>query len=954
VATSITNVNTVATDIANVNTNATNIASINTNATNITDIQNASANAAIATTKAAEAAVSATAAEAAFDSFDDRYLGSKAANPTVDNDGNALVAGALYFNTTVSLMKVYTGAAWYTVGGPFVELSGGNMTGNLTFGDSDEIIMGAAGDLTIFHNGTDSYIQDQGTGNLIIGSNGTSISIHDFVGSQDMAKFTIGGSAELYHNGVKKIETTATGVDVTGNIVVSGNVDGRDVAADGSKLDNIAANANNYVHPNHTGEVTSTGDGATVITDNVVDEANLKVSNTPTDGYFLSAQSGNTGGLTWAAVPAGYTDADVDTHLNTSTATSGEVLSWTGTDYDWIAAGGGGGGASAQTIDIKTADYTVVSGDLGKIIKYVGAGADRTVTLTAGATLGDGFHVTILNANIGADERVVIDANGTERFGWQNGPQTITLSRGELIRIIWDNTGGRWIIGEGGFNLAMRSDVNPSTSAAAGDGSSSAIAMGYNAQSQGSHSVAIGRAYASGTDSFAAAIANNTSSYGAQGTGSISIGTSSKSTALASTAVGYGALSTHVASSAFGTSATTTATNQIALGGSGITARISGAYTLPTSDGTNGQVLTTDGSGAVTFADAGGGAALELYAENPSSPTTPSATGTNAVAIGNGATSTQANAFSMGSSASATNSAALSLGTNSNASGFGATAIGGATASSDRSTAIGYNSSGQSAQAVTGAGAMALGGSYASGSNSFAAAITNNTSSYGATGAYSVAIGRLAKATGSHSLAIGGYNSLASGAAAVSIGGNQANRALGNASFCIGGWQAWNEASDDNSFAMGEGAKSAVKGKLAYAGGRFNSIGDAQGGQFILRADTTDATATVLTTNNSTAGSTNQIVAASDTCITFDGTITAMQNGAQAYASWKIEGLLVNDGGTTTLANSATTVIQNLSSWGMALSADNTNNALAITVTGEASHNILWVANIRTTEVTYA
>ena len=79
-----------------------------------------------------------------------------------------------------------------------------------------------------------------------------------------------------------------------------------------------------------------------------------------------------------------------------------------------------------------------------------------------------------------------------------------------------------------------------------------------------------------------------------------------------------------------------------------------------------------------------------------------------------------------------------------------------------------------------------------------------------------------------------------------------------------------------------------------------------------------------------------------------------MQNGAQAYASWRIEGLLVNDGGTTTLANSATTIIDNQSSWGMALSADNTNNALAITCTGEASHNIRWVANIRTTEVTYA
>ena len=64
--------------------------------------------------------------------------------------------------------------------------------------------------------------------------------------------------------------------------------------ADHTKLNGIAASANAYVHPNHSGEVTSTADGATVIADNVVDEANLKISNTPTNGYVLTAQSGNT------------------------------------------------------------------------------------------------------------------------------------------------------------------------------------------------------------------------------------------------------------------------------------------------------------------------------------------------------------------------------------------------------------------------------------------------------------------------------------------------------------------------------------------------------------------------------------------------------------------------------------------------------------------------------------
>tara|TARA_R100000406_G_scaffold40823_1_gene27281 strand:- start:2261 stop:5416 length:3156 start_codon:yes stop_codon:yes gene_type:complete len=74
---------------------------------------------------------------------------------------------------------------------------------------------------------------------------------------------------------------------------------------DKTKLDGITASANNYSHPNHSGEVTSTGDGATVIADNVVDEANLKVSNSPTDGYSLVARSGETGGLKWESVSGG-------------------------------------------------------------------------------------------------------------------------------------------------------------------------------------------------------------------------------------------------------------------------------------------------------------------------------------------------------------------------------------------------------------------------------------------------------------------------------------------------------------------------------------------------------------------------------------------------------------------------------------------------------------------------
>jgi hypothetical protein len=48
-----------------------------------------------------------------LDNFDDRYLGAKSSNPTVDNDGNALLTGALYYRTTTPVgMKVYDGAQW--------------------------------------------------------------------------------------------------------------------------------------------------------------------------------------------------------------------------------------------------------------------------------------------------------------------------------------------------------------------------------------------------------------------------------------------------------------------------------------------------------------------------------------------------------------------------------------------------------------------------------------------------------------------------------------------------------------------------------------------------------------------------------------------------------------------------------------------------------------------------
>lgn len=72
----------------------------------------AAASASAAASSASAAASSATAAANTLDSFDDRYLGAKATDPTVDNDGNALLVGAIYFNSTSKVMRVWNGANW--------------------------------------------------------------------------------------------------------------------------------------------------------------------------------------------------------------------------------------------------------------------------------------------------------------------------------------------------------------------------------------------------------------------------------------------------------------------------------------------------------------------------------------------------------------------------------------------------------------------------------------------------------------------------------------------------------------------------------------------------------------------------------------------------------------------------------------------------------------------------
>ncbi len=99
----------------------------------------ATSSASAASASASAASSSAASAAASYDSFDDRYLGAKSSAPSVDNDGNSLLTGALYWNSTSSLLYIWTGSSWdqaaFSVSGAVTSFN--TRTGAVTLSSTD-------------------------------------------------------------------------------------------------------------------------------------------------------------------------------------------------------------------------------------------------------------------------------------------------------------------------------------------------------------------------------------------------------------------------------------------------------------------------------------------------------------------------------------------------------------------------------------------------------------------------------------------------------------------------------------------------------------------------------------------------------------------------------------------------------------------------------------------------
>ena len=213
--------------------------------------------------------------------------------------------------------------------------------------------------------------------------------------------------------------------------------------------------------------------------------------------------------------------------------------------------------------------------------------------------------------------------------------------------------------------------------------------------------------------------------------------------------------------------------------------------------------------------------------------------------------------------------------------------------------------------------------------------------------------------SGTFSSIVGGSSNTASNTYA-SVFGGSSNSASSLAATVIGGGN--NSATGSNAVVIGgEGGSSrSISGNFVTpASSTPINFGAQQLSTLLLGRQTNSATATVLTSNNSAASTTNQVILPNNSAYTFQGTCIAARTAAGDTSSWKFEGAIkrgANAASTVLVAAVTPTVIaQDVGAvtWVLAITADTTNGGIAVTVTGQASTTIRWVVKIETTEVTF-
>jgi hypothetical protein len=424
------------TSASNASTSATNAATSASTAT--TQATNASNSASSASGSATSAANSAAAAASALDSFDDRYLGTKTSDPTLDNDGNALVAGALYFSTTQNVMKVYDGASWIvaTSAGAtsLLQFKYVATAGQTTFSGTATVggtLTYTVNNIVVFLNGValDSTDYTASTGTSVV--LGTAAALNDELVIIAFKSFTV---ADTYTKG------EADGLLAAKAPLASPVLTGNPTAPTPSAGDNDTSIATTAFVSALTGTSGITGFKNRIINGGmVIDQRNAGASTTPTangtynlDRWRASLSQASKFSIQQSStVPSGFTKSIICTSLSAYTVGASENFNIQQCIEGFNIADLGWGSAGASTVTLSFWVRSSLTGTFGGSLRN--NDYNRSYP----------FSYTISSANTWEQKTVTIAGDTTGTWNTDsNGGLWATFSLGAGSSV--SGTSGAW------------------------------------------------------------------------------------------------------------------------------------------------------------------------------------------------------------------------------------------------------------------------------------------------------------------------------------------------------------------------------------------------------------------------------------------------------------------------------------------------------------------------------